>query len=462
MDNIKKVAVYIRVSTEMQDNHGSLEIQELKMREYCESKGFQIYKIYSDVMSGTSTKRKAFIELEKSLSLRLFDAIVVWASDRLSRSLLQRLVFFNEMSKHKIAFISSTEPQLCTTTPEGRLMLNITGTIAEHERELISKRTKSSSRKRAEQNKYMGGGIPFGYSVVATKYVINDTEASLMKSIFREMLKKRSARQIATEYNISYHSLLERLKNPIYAGGLRYSRRVKNLQTGARESNKDYQVTWGIIPEIISRSEWDLIQEILRSNKKKFTGKNYVNKYLYSGLLYCACGGKMAGNKIKENIYHYRCEHCRKSINVKIIDPIIYGELFNNDKIKSLNDTSFDNYEFLEEIDELTKRISSLKKSKDDIAELFLEGFISKDKLKEKSRKIDIDINSNEKKLLKVSEKINRLKNLDTKIDNLEALKFILNNKDDETAEELKEILNLIVNKINIVSYSPLVVEVII
>lgn len=462
MTNIKKVAVYIRVSTEMQDAHGSLEIQEIKMREYCENQGFQIYKIYSDVMSGTSTKRKSFIELEKALSLKLFDAIVVWAADRLSRSLLQRLTFFNEMNKHRIAFISATEPQLSTTTPEGRLMLNVTGAMAEHERELISKRTKSSSRKRAEQNKYMGGGIPFGYSVVDTKYIINDSEAITMKSVFREILKKRSVLQVSKEHNLPYNSLLERLKNPIYAGGLRYSKRVKNLQTGVRESNQNYQITWGIIPEIIPRSEWDLIQEILRNNKKKFTGQKSLNKYLYSGLLYCFCGGKMAGNKIKKNIFHYRCEHCKKSINTKVIDPLIYNELFDNDKIKALNTTSFDNFEFLEEIDQITKKISNLKKRKDDLAELFLDGFISKDKLKEDSRKIDIDISSNNKKLSQLNDKINRLKTLDTKIDNLEALKFILNNRNDETAEELKEILNLIVNKINIISYKPLIVEIVI
>lgn len=459
MIEIKKVAVYIRVSTEMQDTHGSLEIQELKMREYCESKGFQIYKIYSDVMSGTSTKRKAFIELEKSLSLKLFDAVVVWASDRLSRSLLQRLVFFNEMGKHKIAFISSTEPQLSTTTPEGRLMLNITGTIAEHERELISKRTKSSSRKRAEQNKYMGGGIPFGYSVIDTKYVINDLEATIMKSIFREMIKVRNAAKVAREYNISYVSLLERMKNPIYAGGLRYSRRVKNLQTGVREINKDYQITWGIIPEIISRSEWDLIQEILLSNKQKFVAKYSKSIYLYSGLIYCECGNKMHGNKVK-NSYYYKCMTCGKRITVNDLDEMVKIELFKSDKIKALDDCNFNSFEYYTEIDTAIKNIEIISKKKDNLAELFIEGLISKDKLKEKGKELDKLIYKEQKEINILNDKIEKLKNLDTKIDNIEALRFILDNKDENTSHELKEILQLIINKIEVVNCKPLKIDI--
>ena len=50
MKEIKKVAIYIRVSTAMQDEIGSLEIQRKKMLTYCKEQNYEIYKVYEDVM----------------------------------------------------------------------------------------------------------------------------------------------------------------------------------------------------------------------------------------------------------------------------------------------------------------------------------------------------------------------------------------------------------------------------
>ena len=80
MQEIKRVAIYIRVSTTMQDEIGSLEIQKKKMLSYCKEQNYEIFEVYEDVMSGASSKRKAFKRLETILSLKQFDAVVVWSS----------------------------------------------------------------------------------------------------------------------------------------------------------------------------------------------------------------------------------------------------------------------------------------------------------------------------------------------------------------------------------------------
>ena len=69
-DNKKKVAIYIRVSSEEQSKEGySLEAQKKKLEEYAEFKGWWVYKVYEDAgISGKSIKgRKAFQEMLDSL-----------------------------------------------------------------------------------------------------------------------------------------------------------------------------------------------------------------------------------------------------------------------------------------------------------------------------------------------------------------------------------------------------------
>ena len=461
MENkIKKVAIYVRVSTTMQDECGSLDIQIEKMNDFCKEKGYEIYKIYSDVMSGNSSKRKGFNELEKSLSLKLFDAVVVWSSDRLSRNLLHRMLFINEMRKYDIDFISSTESSLCTNTPEGRMMLYLTGIMAENERENISKRTKSNSRKRAEHNKYMGGSIPYGYRLEGTEYVPDGLYSEIMKSVFREIIKLRSARETAKKYNMVYSTLLARIKHPIYAGGMRYSNRIKDLNTGVRKQNPTPQITWGVIEPIISKEEWEQIQKIVLSNKIKFVNKKGKSKYLYSGLLKCYCGGPLNGNRLKKEIYHYRCAKCKKSINIKKLDPLIYENLFSNNKLKILDTIDFDSIDFIAEIDIINLEIIELEKKKNEFVELFSENFLTKEKFKQKTSEIDRIILKKRKELTELNERIFKLRNNNSKYTNLDSLQMILKNITEDNFYEIKEILNLIINEIKIISYNPLEIDI--
>ena len=461
MENrIEKVAVYVRVSTTMQDECGSLDIQIEKMNDYCKSKGYKIYKIYSDVMSGNSSKRKGFNELEKSLCLKLFDAIVVWSSDRLSRNLLQRMLFFNETRKYGIDFISATEPSLCTNTSEGRFILNIMGAFSENEREVISKRTRSGMRKRAEHNKYLGGTPPFGYKIVDSKFVPDGINSEVMKSVFRSIVQLRSAKETAFNHGLNYATLLTRIRHPIYAGGMRYANRVKDLHTGIRKLNPTPQITWGAIEGIISKEEWEQVQSILDNNKKKFTAKIGKLDYLYSGLLKCFCGGKLNGNRVSKNSLHYRCEKCKKSVNTMKVDTFIYNEIFKNEKLKILDSTEFDSLEFLEDIDLINNEIKTLENKKNEFIELFSENFLTKEKFKKKSIDIDKLLTIKRKELSILNERIFKIKNGSNQFANLKSLEYILKNVNEDNFQEIKEILNLIISEVKILEYNPLLIEI--
>ena len=84
-----RAAAYIRVSTEKQaeEDKVSLDEQGKDIRAYCESKGYNIVKEYQDVGSGASKRRPDFQRMLRDVQDSIFDVIVCWKSDRLSRGL---------------------------------------------------------------------------------------------------------------------------------------------------------------------------------------------------------------------------------------------------------------------------------------------------------------------------------------------------------------------------------------
>ncbi|MFA6201208.1 MAG: recombinase family protein [Bacteroidales bacterium] len=132
-----KVAIYVRVSTEEQDYENQIEL----CKKHCEVRGWEIYKIYQDVFTGTSSSRPSFNELLEDMRHYRFNAIVVTKLDRIGRSLKHLLSLFDELNVKGVQFVAVTQ-NIDTTTSAGKLQMQIMGAFAEFERNLISERTK--------------------------------------------------------------------------------------------------------------------------------------------------------------------------------------------------------------------------------------------------------------------------------------------------------------------------------
>lgn len=137
-----KVALYCRVSTEEQH----ADKQEDILKEYCVKQGYEIYKIYKDVISGTTTSRKEFNNLLEDMRTLKFQCIIVTKLDRLGRSLQHLLSLFDEFNKRGIHFIALTQ-NIDTLSASGKLQMQILGAFAEYERNIISERTKEGLKK---------------------------------------------------------------------------------------------------------------------------------------------------------------------------------------------------------------------------------------------------------------------------------------------------------------------------
>jgi DNA invertase Pin-like site-specific DNA recombinase len=121
---------YSRVSTD--DQSLNLQEDELK-RAGCE-------RIFSDVASGGGFDRPG---LNEALNfVREGDTLVVWRLDRLGRSLKELIETVSALQKRGIGFQSLRE-SIDTTTPGGKLVFHLFGSLAEFERDLIRERTKA-------------------------------------------------------------------------------------------------------------------------------------------------------------------------------------------------------------------------------------------------------------------------------------------------------------------------------
>jgi DNA invertase Pin-like site-specific DNA recombinase len=113
-------------------------------------------RVYEECASGGRWDRP---ELHRLLDhLRLDDVLLVWKLDRLSRSLKDLLHLMERIHQAGAGFRSLTEA-VDTTTPAGRMLMQMVGVFAEFEREMIRERTRAGlERARAEGR--VGGRRP--------------------------------------------------------------------------------------------------------------------------------------------------------------------------------------------------------------------------------------------------------------------------------------------------------------
>ena len=128
---MKRAALYMRVSTV--DQHP--ETQLLDLRQMAAQRGYEIIHEYTDRISGTKAKRPGLDAMMAGARRGQFDVVLVWASDRIARSVKHFLDVLDELSRLNIEYVSFRE-NIDTGGPLGRAIIVIIGAIAELERNL--------------------------------------------------------------------------------------------------------------------------------------------------------------------------------------------------------------------------------------------------------------------------------------------------------------------------------------
>src|ERR1700742_3472104 len=113
---INRVALYARVSTT--DKGQDTTNQLIALREYCAAQAWAITHEYIDEATGTNSDRTKFKAMLSDSSRRMFDAVVVWKLDRLSREGIgQTFQHIRRLLSNGVQFISYTEEHFRTNGP---------------------------------------------------------------------------------------------------------------------------------------------------------------------------------------------------------------------------------------------------------------------------------------------------------------------------------------------------------
>jgi DNA invertase Pin-like site-specific DNA recombinase len=174
----RKFVAYYRVSTEKQGRSGlGLEAQQEAVRSYLNGGSWQLMAEVVEVESGKKNDRP---RLAEALRLcRLHGAVLIIAKlDRLARN----VAFISNLMESGVEFTAVDFPQA------NRLTVHILAAVAEHEREMISRRTKDALAAAKARGKKLGGN--------RGKVHLVAKEGALASAVVRTARAKRRAADI--------------------------------------------------------------------------------------------------------------------------------------------------------------------------------------------------------------------------------------------------------------------------
>ena len=338
-----RCALYLRVSTEQQTNGNSLATQESLLLRHAKARGYAVADIYVDAgLSGKNTNRPELQRLLGDAARRSFDVVLVWAVDRISRSVPDLLRLIDTLREHDVGFTAISQ-DFDTSDPAGSLTFHILGSFAQFERELLVERTKEGHIRRLRHRDWSCGPAPLGYRKVNGKLVEVPEEAALVRRIFRLFLELKSYRAVAAQLNAQgvrrrqgkhWHGNVIKgiVSNPIYSGANVYGRHASG---DTRLKPRDqWMVVPGMREPMVDTDTFEAAQKLIGASK---TGKQSPScaPSLLTGLARCGkCMSPMyVSTSRREGRAHryYRC-----SGNAHLGKAFCPGEMVPADRLEKV------------------------------------------------------------------------------------------------------------------------------
>lgn len=376
-----RTAIYVRVSTQEQAEEGySIKAQLERLQAYAASQDWKVVKTYvDDGQSAKDMKRTDLTRMLEDMKEDIFDCVLVYKLDRLTRSVLDLYTMLNYFEQYNVKFKSATEVY-DTTNAMGRLFITLVAALAQWERENLGERVRMGMHQKAKEGKWTVSTPPFGFDKDGNYLVINEKEAAIVKEIFdlyltgkygvgkvAKLLNQRGFKT-RSESNWNFATVHYVLQNKIYIGTMRYNYRVNKEQ---------YFEIENVVEPIIKLEDFETTQKML-AQRSKHHPRRATSPYVFSGMLRCArCGGamngKQSGSPRSINLsYNYYCINERfgacdqPTINQKYLEAQ-FLELIKNWDFQKIATQEAENLE-TPEVD-TAEKIKSLHKELHEIEE---------------------------------------------------------------------------------------------
>jgi DNA invertase Pin-like site-specific DNA recombinase len=316
-DGTERGAIYTRKSSEegLEQEFNSLQAQ----REACEAfidsqrhEGWVCQRAaYDDGgFSGATMDRPALQQLLADVKAGRVDTVVVYKIDRLTRSLADFAKIVEILDATSASFVSVTQ-QFNTTTSMGRLTLNVLLSFAQFEREVIGERIRDKIAASKKKGMWMGGVPPFGYQAQDRKLIIVDSEAEIVRFIFRRYAELGSVRLLKDELEArNIQSKLRTSGAGRISGGKPFARGALYLMLQNRiyrgEIVHNQQCHLGEHKPIIDQPLWDAVQTQLAGNAAQREGGKTRQPSLLAGMLFDRDGNRMTPSHAIKKGTRYR------------------------------------------------------------------------------------------------------------------------------------------------------------
>jgi site-specific DNA recombinase len=312
MGQAERVALYARVSTEMQAEEGfSIEAQLNEMRAYAAQRGWRVVAEFVDAgISGSTMERPGLRALLEAAQAHQFDVVLVHELSRLSRSVFDTFEIFDQLGQAQVGFASVREPQFNLLDPHGRFFLTMIASINQYYLDMLRLHTQKSKRERARQGLYNASVAPYGYRHVGdarTPPVVVEEEAKVVRRVFEMYATGRyTCRQIAEVLNgegyrtrsgrrFSKDGITEMLRNPFYIGKVTY-----------REGRRgEVEVYDGLHEPIVSEGLWEAAARVRNRQTVRRVLRGEKRPYLLGGIARChTCGRRLRAQGAQSGDYY--------------------------------------------------------------------------------------------------------------------------------------------------------------
>ncbi|WP_434450087.1 recombinase family protein [Lentzea sp. E54] len=300
----------MRRSTDDEHQPYSIEAQDARLQAYIDSQpGWRLVTRFPDDASGATTERPGLQRALTAAHSGLIDVLLVYRVDRFSRNLRDMVMLLDELDSAQVVFRSATEP-FDTSTPMGRMLVQMLGMFAQFERDTIIDRVIAGMERKHAKGKWKGGRRPFGYQVDKTTHtlVVDEHEAVIVRLIFGLYTTDRlGSRAIATVLNDRGHrtssggkwsgyQVIRALNNRVYLGELTF---------------REATVTDTHAP-VIDLTMWGQAQAILDARSESHAHRAASGSdYILTGRLRCPqCGKAMIGTRATGRNKTYRYYTC--------------------------------------------------------------------------------------------------------------------------------------------------------
>ena len=303
-NSVVRAVIYARFSSDMQREE-SIEAQVRAIRQYAEQNSIIIVGEYFDrAKSGTSSDRAEFQRLLSEATKREFDLVLVHKVDRFARNRQDSMGAKMHLKRYGVTVIAVAQPY-DTESPEGMMMEAMLEAFAEYYSRNLASEVEKGKRENALKGLHVGGTPPLGYDLdrETMKLVLNEHEADAVRLIFQLALEGDGYTEIVRELRAKGYktkrgqdfgktSLFSILKNEKYTGVYIYSKSAPKDIDGKRnghrykDENEIIRVE-GAVPQIVSREDFDKMQKLMATRKKRAGAFSAKETYLLSGKIVC-------------------------------------------------------------------------------------------------------------------------------------------------------------------------------